>query len=88
MNISLHSWFVLMFFPGGIFLLGSGLVYQWVNRKLVARFQNRVGPRFIQPLADLIKSLAKEEVVPRGVNKFLFQALPIIALVAALTAAL
>jgi len=88
MNISLPSWFVLMFFPGGIFLLGSGLVYQWVNRKLVARFQNRVGPRFIQPLADLIKSLAKEEVVPRGVNKFLFQALPIIALVAALTAAL
>ncbi len=88
MSISLPSWFVLLFFPGGLFLLASGLVYQWINRKLVARFQNRVGPRFIQPLADLIKLLAKEEIVPKGVDKFIFQALPVIALASALTAAL
>ncbi len=88
MSISLPPWFVLMFFPGGLFLLASGLVYQWVDRKLVARFQNRVGPRFIQPLADVIKSLAKEEIVPAGVHKFLFQALPVIALATAMTSAL
>ncbi len=88
MSISLPSWFVLLFFPGGLFLLASGLVYQWVDRKLVARFQNRVGPRLIQPLADVIKSLAKEEIVPKGVHKFLFQTLPVIALASALTSAL
>lgn len=66
----------------------SGLVYQWADRKLVARFQNRIGPRFIQPLADTIKLLAKEEIMPRGVHKGLFWALPVIALAAALTAGL
>ncbi len=88
MSITLPSWIVLLFFPCGLFLLASGLVYQWADRKLVARFQNRIGPRFIQPLADLIKSLAKEEIIPQGVHKLLFQGLPIVALASALTAAL
>jgi len=78
----------LLFFPGGAFVLLSGLAYEWVDRKLVARLQNRIGPRWFQPLADTIKSLAKEEVIPDGVHPTLFIALPIIALAAALTAAL
>ncbi len=64
------------------------LIYQWADRKLVARFQNRIGPRFIQPLADTLKLLAKEEITPVGVHKGLFFALPVIALAAALTAGL
>lgn len=88
MNLSLHPIIVLLIFPGGLFLMVSGLVYQWADRKLVARFQNRIGPRFIQPLADTIKLLAKEEIMPRGVHKGLFWALPVIALAAALTAGL
>ncbi len=88
MNLSLPPLMVLLVFPGGLFLLASGLLYQWVDRKLVARFQNRVGPRLIQPLADVVKLLAKEEIVPTGVHKGLFLALPVIALAAALTAAL
>jgi len=55
---------------------------------LVARFQNRIGPRWFQPLADMIKLLAKEEVIPQGVVRGLFIALPIVALTAILTAAL
>src|SRR5512135_553689 len=78
----------LLFFPGGLFLLVAGLVYEWIDRKLVARLQNRIGPRWFQPLADLIKLLAKEEVVPAGVNRTLFMALPLVALAGALTAAL
>ncbi len=78
----------LLIFPGGLFILLSGLVYEWADRKLVAQFQNRIGPRLFQPLADIFKLLAKEEVVPDGVNKSLFLALPIAALAAALTAAL
>jgi NADH-quinone oxidoreductase subunit H len=88
MNLTLPSLVVLVLFPGGLFLLVSGLVYQWIDRKLVARFQNRVGPRLIQPLADVVKLLAKEEIVPTGVHKGLFLALPVIALAAALTAAI
>ncbi|NMC53614.1 MAG: NADH-quinone oxidoreductase subunit H [Chloroflexi bacterium] len=78
----------LVLFPGGLFLLGSGLAYEWVDRKLIARFQNRFGPRWFQPLADTVKLLAKEEIVPQGVNAFLFVLLPVLGLAAALTAAL
>ena len=88
MNLSLPPILVLLVFPGGLFLIASGLIYQWADRKLVARFQNRIGPRFIQPLADTLKLLAKEEIMPVGVHKGLFIALPVIALAAALTAGL
>jgi NADH-quinone oxidoreductase subunit H len=78
----------LLFFPGGIFVLLGGLGYEWVDRKLVARLQNRVGPRWFQPLADVVKLLPKEEVLPDGVNSRLFTALPVVALAGALTAVL
>lgn len=88
MNLSLHPIILLLIFPGGLFLMNVGLFYEWVDRKLVARYQNRVGPRWFQPLADSIKLLAKEEIIPDGVHKGLFLALPVIALTGALTAAL
>ncbi|MBI4927916.1 MAG: NADH-quinone oxidoreductase subunit H, partial [Anaerolineae bacterium] len=50
--------------------------------------QNRVGPRWFQPLADVMKLLAKEEITPAGVDRTLFFLLPVIALASALTAAL
>ncbi len=78
----------LLIFPGGLFLMACGLAYEWADRKLVARFQNRLGPRWFQPLADVVKLLSKEEVVPQGVQKALFIGLPVAALAAALTAAL
>jgi NADH-quinone oxidoreductase subunit H len=88
MNLTISPLIALLFFPGGIFLLGSGLVYEFIDRKLVAQFQNRVGPRWFQPLADILKLLAKEEITPEGVNPQLFVTLPVVALAAALTAAL
>lgn len=88
MNLSLHPLILLLLFPGGLFLLNIGMIYEWADRKLVARYQNRQGPRWFQPLADTIKLLAKEEIVPKGVHKGLFFALPIIALTGALTAGL
>jgi NADH-quinone oxidoreductase subunit H len=78
----------LLFFPGGLFLLAAGMAYEWLDRKLLARLQNRLGPRWFQPLADTIKLLAKEEVVPDGINRILFVGLPVVALAGALTAAL
>lgn len=78
----------LLLFPGGLFVLASGLIYEWVDRKMIAQLQNRIGPRWFQPLADFIKLLAKEEIIPDGVNPGLFIGLPVVALAAALTAAL
>ena len=88
MNLTISPLIALLFFPGGLFLLGSGLVYEYIDRKLVAQFQNRIGPRWFQPLADIVKLLAKEEITLAGVNPQLFVALPVVALAAALTAAL
>lgn len=85
---SIQSIANLLIFPGGLFLLAAGLIYQWIDRKLIARLQNRVGPRWFQPVADAFKLLAKEEIVPEGVNRVLFVGLPVMALAGALTAAL
>lgn len=88
MNLSLHPLILLLIFPGGLFLMNVGLFYEWIDRKLIARFQSRVGPRWFQPLADSIKLLAKEEIIPQGVHKGLFLSLPVLALTGALTAAI
>jgi NADH-quinone oxidoreductase subunit H len=78
----------LLLFPGGLFVLGNGLAYMWVDRKLVAQYQNRIGPRWFQPLADVVKLLSKEEIIPENVDPRLFIGLPLLALACALTAAL
>ena len=77
-----------LLFPSGLFILFYGMFYEWIDRKVVARFQNRIGPRWYQPFADVVKLLSKEEIVPEGVDRFLFIGLPIVALAGALTAAL
>jgi len=78
----------LLFFPAGLFVMGNGLAYMWVDRKLVAQYQNRIGPRWFQPLADILKLLSKEEIIPENVDPRLFIGLPLLALACALTAAL
>lgn len=58
----------------------------WVERKLVARFQDRLGPNrlgpfgLIQPIADVIKLLIKEDITPRGADKVLYNLAPVMAL--------
>jgi NADH-quinone oxidoreductase subunit H len=78
----------LLIFPAGLALLASGLIFQWADRKMLARFQNRLGPRWFQPFADVVKLLSKEEIRPKGAGEIVFAALPIIALASTLTAAL
>ena len=62
----------ILVFPGIFFLVLFGLLSQFVDRKLYARLQNRVGPPWFQPLADLIKLLAKEDIIPAEANPRLF----------------
>ncbi len=85
---SIKDLILLAVFPGGIALVIGALLYEWVNRKLVARLQNRLGPPWFQPLADLVKLLAKDEVVPERSIGMLFRGLPVVALAGVLTAAL
>jgi NADH-quinone oxidoreductase subunit H len=85
---TLLSFLTLLIFPGGLFVIVVGLAYEWVHRKLLAQLQNRIGPRWFQPLADVLKLLIKEEVTPEDVNAFLFTGLPILALAGVMTSAL
>jgi len=61
--------FYLLIFPGGFFLVLVGLGFEWLDRKLLALFQRRVGPPWYQPLADLIKLFSKEDLLPKGGNE-------------------
>ena len=85
---TLSSLVSLLVFPAGLTLILTGMFYEWIDRKLVARFQNRVGPRWFQPFADAVKLFAKEQITPGLANPFLFFGLPVIAIAGALTAAL
>lgn len=76
----------LLIFPGIFFLTSYAFFCQWLDRKLYARFQKRVGPPYIQPMADFIKLLSKEDVVPRAADRKLFSAAPIVGLAAVMTA--
>ncbi len=80
--------FTLLVFPGFAFLVACALLFQWIDRRTIARLQARVGPPWFQPLADLIKLLAKESVLPTGADQPICTALPVVSLAAVLTAAL
>ena len=65
----------------GFFLTALiGLFASWVDRKVTARVQYRVGPPVLQPLIDLVKLLGKETMVPKGASKFSFLAAPLLGL--------
>ena len=78
--------FNILVFPGIAFLAVMGMAMEYVDRKLAAKMQNRVGPPWFQPLADFIKLLAKQEVVPEMVDIKVFKLMPVIALAATVTA--
>jgi NADH-quinone oxidoreductase subunit H len=76
----LLSLFYIFIFPGFIFLSAYGLLFEYLDRKLYARFQNRIGPPWFQPLADFIKLIGKEAIVPAKADKGMFRILPAFAL--------
>ena len=68
------------------FLIGLGSVYTWFERRVIARFQNRPGPNrwgpfgILQPIADAVKLLIKEDIIPATADKMVFIVAPIIFL--------
>ena len=76
----------IFLFPGFLFLISYALILEFLDRRIAARMQHRVGPPFYQPLADFIKMLGKEVIDPDGVDVPVFDAAPLIALAAVMTA--
>ncbi len=73
------------------FVVITGFAYlTWVERKLLARFQVRIGPNragpfgLLQPAADAVKAIFKEEYIPRHVDKVVYVLAPALALAPAL----
>ena len=81
-----YALFNILVFPGFLFLSVISLFAEYFDRKLYARLQNRVGPPWFQPLADFIKLLGKEDVVPEEADKRMFDLSPVFALTAVVTA--
>jgi NADH-quinone oxidoreductase subunit H len=73
-------------------LLSSAAIMVYVERKVAARIQQRMGPTLVgpygllQPLADIIKLAMKEDVRPKAADPILFALAPIIAAATAFTA--
>ena len=66
-------------------LLGAAL-FVWAERRLLGRFHNRVGPNrwgpfgTLQPIADVVKLLLKEDLTPANADRITFFAVPIVML--------
>ncbi len=83
------GWIVLSLF---LLFLGLSLVVlslTWLERKVLARLQRRLGPTrtgpmgIMQPLADAMKLVLKEDIVPASANRAIFWAAPLIVVVSA-----
>ena len=71
-------------FPGFLFLAVSGILFSWLDRKVSARVQWRVGPPLLQPFYDVAKLFFKDTSVPNGGNVWVFMLAPVLALLAVL----
>jgi len=85
---------VLIGFLGVLVLLSLLMVLDiflvWVERKVVSRFQDRIGPNrvgpfgLIQPFADIIKLLIKEDITPNGADKVIYNLAPLLSMMSVL----
>jgi NADH-quinone oxidoreductase subunit H len=89
------NFFIISLIKAGLvaFVLMTTLAYlQWIERKVIAHIQLRVGPRrvgphgLLQPLADVVKLLTKEDMLPSHVSTVFYFLAPFIAVVFALIA--
>ena len=76
---------VIMLILVNALLLGAA-VLSWLERRLIGRMQNRIGPNrwgpfgLLQPIADLVKLLVKEDLTPGTADRLAFFMVPILML--------
>ncbi len=85
---------VLVAFLGVLLLISILMVIDiflvWIERKVVARFQDRLGPNrvgpfgLIQPFADIIKLMIKEDTTPEGADKVVYNIAPMLSMMSVL----
>jgi len=70
-----------------VFILATVIMFIWFERRLIGRFQIRLGPNRIGPfgllqaIADVVKILTKEDIVPKKADRFVFWLAPLVVLV-------
>ena len=80
--------YVLIIFAG---VSVAVIAMNWIERKALAHFQVRLGPMrvgphgLLQPIADAIKLLLKEDIIPAEADQFVFWIAPVIGLLASFT---
>src|SRR5215813_12263890 len=91
MNLAAEPIRLLLFLIGILSFVGLNAAYLvWVERKGAGRFQRRPGPTevgyagLLQPIADAIKLLSKQLIVPAGVDATLFRVAPLMVMATAL----
>ena len=96
MNLTMLTWtigIVFLIIKLGIVLvvlLLAAAYLVWVERKFLARLQVRYGPNragkfgLLQPIADAIKMVAKEDIVPEAADRFMFLLAPAVVATTAL----
>ncbi|MFC1865733.1 NADH-quinone oxidoreductase subunit NuoH [Chloroflexota bacterium] len=73
-----------------VFALVTVIIFIWLERRLLGRFQVRYGPNragpfgLLQPIADVVKILTKEDIIPAKGDKLVFWLAPIVAFTPAL----
>jgi len=73
-----------------IVLMVLDIFLVWIERKVVARFQDRLGPNrvgpfgIIQPFADIIKLIIKEDTTPGDADKVVYNLAPILSMMSVL----
>ena len=81
---------VIVLLLGIVLLITAAMILDimlvWVERKVVARFQGRLGPNRVgpfglfQPFPDIIKLIIKEDITPDGADRFVYNLAPILSL--------
>lgn len=82
----MRTLFNYLIFPGFLFSACMGLIAGWVDRKVTARIQWRVGPPWYQNFIDIIKLLGKETIVPQGAAGLTFLLSPALGLLSLILA--